>query len=192
MNAQELVQQIRDHYVDLYRRAVGRWTEKYPDAEVEAFVEGKPSVFARGRWRADLLADEDGAPKIIEVNPEEFVSDKRTTIVWNGLTLEMSPMHWNSVELLVDGPTPNDSHPLYDWVDQWLDAQERRIAASPKLGSVIHSVLSPKSAESRWSTAVDFGSAEPEAFWSLLSLLRESEAPRVCVGSLSTIRPDPG
>lgn len=99
------------------------------------------------------------------------------------LQVRLEPLRWYQVEFSAAGATL-DVELLSRWTAEWLDVEDVRSRApdGSALSGVIHSVSVPLESEGRWQFRVDFGSAEPRAFWELLDLLAKQGFRQVRVG----------
>jgi hypothetical protein len=68
--------------------------------------------------------------------------------------------------------------PLSRWFQLWFDPDDVRHDPSAELSDVIHSVLLQPNCIS-----IDFGSADPNAFWDMLDLLEEAGATSLKISS---------
>jgi hypothetical protein len=188
----EALQQIRDHYVDHYSEAIARIRHDHPTATPEVLIEPNRSSTPHPYrlWRVDLIYKVDGEAKIIEVNQSRYLDFAPTEIAVRELSILLHPMYWNGVELRAT-PIPAQWAPFEAWLREWLDPEDSRVPAGPVLGNVIHSVLAPAVTGGSWTTSIDFGSARPDAFWHLMTVLEESGIRSVEIGSFSMIEETP-
>jgi hypothetical protein len=100
----------------------------------------------------------------------------------DGLEVEVHPFSWNDARFDVVGAPP-DEVGLAAWRAHWMDDKDARFDKSKDLQSVVHSVTQPTRTTMGWSTTVDFGSADIDAFAALIDFLRTANALRVTIRS---------
>lgn len=177
MDVPGLVAQVRDHFVDQFvefaeeqRRSCTRGV-----AEVK-FQLGGPSTLFQGFYCADFVKNDDGR-ELIELNPGRVLSFEPISASFDGVALRIEQLHWSDVRLHHDlAVVPDDK--IAAWFKHWFDPDDERYEAGAKVSNLIHSLsIEP------YRLSVDFGTAVPEAFWSLLHSLKEAGASTIRVDS---------
>jgi hypothetical protein len=195
IKAQQIVAQEANEFVQGFRaileatRAEGRARAEL----IVSFSENRDPTLARPMLdsvRLDIVKPLDSANGVVNATGttvtksafqlfEPFQFDYRP----QKLQVRLEPLRWYQVEFFASGATP-DVESLSRWTADWLDVEEVRSRApdSSALSGGIHSVSVPLESDGQWQFRVDFGSAEPHAFWELLDLLAKQGFRRVRVG----------
>jgi hypothetical protein len=102
--------------------------------------------------------------------PENFLSFEPISGVLGATSFCIEDLRWDDVDILHD--LSDISHaPLATWFHRWFDPDDERHEPDAELSRIIHFLLIQPN-----KLSVDFGTAEPEAFWSLLDLLESAGA----------------
>ena len=180
MDGNELVQLARQLYVDQLVGFLRNQFAKYPggSAEVTTTRASNPDLHG-AHYRVDFLtgveANKTGSV-VVELVPDnqlEFAPIEGTA----GQTrIRLEQLNWDDIEITHD--LTRDLAPLLQpWFDHWYDPDDKRVAAPGQPPpAVIHSLgVYPN------ALVIDFGTASPDAFWSLITLLRDAGATQLTV-----------
>lgn len=119
----------------------------------------------------------DGAPKIVELQPEDIMTFDAVTGALGSSSFSIEHLQWDDVLI-----RHNLEHQPYDdlsrWFRLWFDPEDERHDPSADLSGAIHSMLLEPSCIS-----IDFGTAPPHAFWEILLLLEAAGATRIEISS---------
>jgi hypothetical protein len=195
IKAQQIVAQESSEFVHgLQAILAATRAERVASAEVMvSFGEAKDPAQARpllNTVRLDIVAPLDSSPGVVKASGTRVEKSEFQQFVPfefdhgpQKLRVRLEPLRWYQVEFFASGAAP-DVESLSRWTADWLDVEEVRSRApdSSALSGVIHSVSVPLESEGRWQFRVDFGSAEPRAFWELLDLLAKQGFRQVRVG----------
>jgi hypothetical protein len=168
---------VRDHYVDQFRAFVKRQLENCSQgaAEVKLELNADSEIFRR-LYCVDFIRN-DGASKIIELQPDRVLNFEPITGSVGDAILKIEHVRWDDV-LVYHNAQTDFGDALSGWFDTWFDPEDRRYVQGAELGNVIHSLgVRPQ------LLSVDFGTAEPEAFWELIALLERTGASELRVSS---------
>ena len=116
-------------------------------------------------------------PEIVELQPENILTFALIEGSFGEASLSVEHLRWDDV-LLYHDSTDLPPQALSLWFRQWFDPEDERHDPAADLSRVIHSMLIEPSCVS-----VDFGTAEPEAFWDMLNLLEGAGARRIRISS---------
>lgn len=181
-NLQRYLNNIRNHYLNIYLDAIKGFKQRHEQAEVEALasvngVQGQPEIF---RWRRfDLVDQASNPPGIANFNPETHVSFAPESFTWQRkLKIRFEPLAWNDVEFECTGLNMAKSQ-LEHWAVRWLDPQNKRPVDNHGLGGRIHALTFPQKKVNRQVFYVDFGSAPVQAFQELLNVLTLADVKKV-------------
>jgi hypothetical protein len=187
MNLTELLDSIRDHYLERLTAAI--------DEKVDAGVTVATEV---------ALRDETGAPKgdgvfdlpmrvdlavltggtvsdSITVDTETMLSFDEVVFDWDGLGVTLSPFQWNWCEVLAEGTfTEASVEPLIDWFHEWfVDGED---GDGTELLGAVHYMSDPQLTASQISFVIDLGTAPVDAFEELLDAVAATGATSVNLG----------
>lgn len=164
MNPAAFIITIQSHYVDQFRSFVKEQQENcvQGSSEVKFQLPGQDELF-RQLCCVDFVKN-DG-----KVEPAEFASDLVRFEPISGrlgsVDLLIEQLQWDDVVIhhtLASAPLDE----LHTWFQYWFDPDDERHREEAEFGDIIHSLwVRPK------ELTVDFGTASPDAFWSLLALL---------------------
>ena len=177
MDRTALVTRIRDHYVDQFRAFAKqqRASCTLGAAEVKLQLSDESGLLDR-LYCADFIKN-DGAQEVVELQPENFLSFEPIAGAFGKASLSITHLRWDDVLIRhnLDEVPPG---PLTRWFQLWFDPDDLRHDPSAELSDVIHSVLLQPNCIS-----IDFGSADPNAFWDILQLLEKAGATSLKVSS---------
>lgn len=177
MDIGEIVAEIRDHYVGQFLEFTAKHQSECERgaAEVQLMFEHRTGPFHR-YYCADFLNNDDGG-RIIEMMPGSFLRFGPIGGHIGEVSVVFESMCWDDVQFVHDAESLTETA-LLNWFGEWFDIDERRIPQPDGLSGRIHSLSVHQGAIN-----VDFGTAEPEAFWQILDLLIESGARQVVIGT---------
>jgi hypothetical protein len=179
MDSTALIARLRDHYVDQFRRFAERQRASCTKgaSEVKLQLGDQSELFDR-LYCADFVKN-DGKTEIVELHPDNVLTFDPITVSFGEALLSIEHLQWNDVVLYhdSDGLPPEK---LSRWFRQWFDPDDQRHDPTADLSGVVHSLLVQPG-----SVSIDFGTANPEAFWDILELIEGAGAKRIRVSSSS-------
>jgi hypothetical protein len=184
MDPAAFVTRIRDHYVDQFRDFAKqqRASCTVGAAEVKLQLSEQSGLLDR-LYCADFIKN-DGAQEIVELQSENFLAFEPIAGMFGKASLSIEHLRWDDVLIRHDLEEVPPG-PLSRWFQLWFDPDDVRHDPSAELSSVIHSVLLQPN-----GISIDFGSADPNAFWDMLQLLEEAGATSLEVSSSRAETPD--
>jgi len=190
MNIHDLFTKERELYLEGLRDSLAEQRKNEPRATSEVLVEINSEKFS-GVYRLirpDIIfAGAEGRPQIVEVNKERYFSfDLFTMKTDGGVSVRISPFHWNGFEVRVVGPI-TDWTKFEDWAAFWIDSTDARYEEGKEWLNVVHNVTTPEYENGRWNFSIDLGSAEIASIDELFDVLIKSGAREIEVGSFSMI-----
>jgi hypothetical protein len=184
MDAVAFVAQLRDHYVDQFRGFAEQQRASCAKGSSEVKLRlGEDSELFDRLYCADFVKN-DGQAEIIELNPDRALAFSPISGSFGDASLSIEHLRWDDVLLHHDSETLPQQE-LSRWFQRWFDPEDERQESSAELSRVIHSMLVRPGAVS-----IDFGTAEPEAFWAMLQLLEGAGARSIQVSSSKAAMPD--
>jgi hypothetical protein len=160
---------IQSHYLDQFRSFITEQQQHCVrgSAEVKFQLPGQNELF-RQLCCVDFVKNDD------EVEPAELVPDIVSFEAIAGrlgdCDLLIEQLQWNDAVIHHTLSTPPIEE-LNAWFQHWFDPDDERHREEAELGGIIHSLwVRPR------ELTVDFGTAPPDAFWSLLALLADAGA----------------
>jgi hypothetical protein len=184
MDPVAFVTRIRDHYVDQFRTFAKQQRAGciLGAAEVKLQLSEQSGLLDR-LYCADFIKN-DGAQEVVELQPENFLAFEPIAGTFGKASLSIEHLRWDDVLIRHDlDEVP--AGPLSHWFKLWFDPDDVRHDPSAQLSDVIHSVLLQPNCIS-----VDFGTADPNAFWDILQLLEEAGATCLEVSTSRAEAPD--
>lgn len=169
----QILEDVREHYLDALQKSLSDLKQKHSSVAAELLLEiGRETAYAFRLYRVDMATTVDGVPKMCECNLSNYLNfSPRTFTLYPGLSLALSPIAWNGVEIMIDMVPPLAA--LEQWTLRWLDVNDTHEDDERGYQSVIHSVTAPTTADGWTTFSVDFGSAPVVAVQELLQLLAE-------------------
>ncbi|WP_260924060.1 hypothetical protein [Novosphingobium sp. 9] len=174
VEVENLIIEIRDHYVAQFRDFAARMRAEGEDGSTEVkFEVPDPGSAFRGLIVVDhITSGEDIVAS--DFDPEQMLSFNRIEGLVNDMALELEGLRWDGAVLRHD--LPDAAPALEDWFERWFDPDELRLDPEAELSENIHALyVEPGELQ------VDFGTAPAEAFWELLGTLSAAGAARVVV-----------
>lgn len=165
--------EYRAYYVDYFATAIAEYQEQYQPGGPEVLLEiggreDRPYPFRL--YRMDLASGAVDPPDFTDVNIERLPPGIMQEFRVDKVSIVLAPILWNGVEIRCAG-FDRHSELFISWAIRWIDPDESHDSDDNGLGGYIHSVTWPEHVGSDMSFSVDFGSAEPEAFVDLMSVL---------------------
>lgn len=185
MDVTAFIARIRDHYVDQFRSFAEhqRANSTSGASEVKLQLGEHSKVFDR-LYCADFVKN-DGGAIVVELQPDSFLSFEPIGGSFGPAALSIDHLRWDDVVIEHDlAALPAES--LSRWFRLWFDPQDERHDETAELSGVIHSLI-----DQPHSISIDFGTADPEAFWDMLQLLDDAGATRIRIGSSRAESADP-
>ena len=190
MEIEQLLNSIRDHYLETYRKEIALYKENFTPGAPEVLLEtGSDRDYVYRLYRIDLASGAVDPPNLTEVNPDSFLNFETQQYELNGLEVKFFPIYWNGVEFNVT-PSPKNDESLQQWALGWIDPEETATTDDYGLGNYVHSITTPETDGSTFTFSVDFGSSITKAFFELLETLVKEGAISVKVHSNSIIGVD--
>ena len=175
----------RAYYVEYYATAIAEYQEKYQPGGPEVLIEvggREDRPYAFRLYRMDLASGAVDPPNFTEVNMDRLPPGGVQEFRFDNLSISLAPIVWNGVEITC-AEFDRGSDLFTSWTVRWIDPDESHRSDENGLGGYIHSVTWPEHVGSAMSFSVDFGSAGPEAFVELMSVLGHLGVRRVDVRS---------
>jgi hypothetical protein len=180
MTIEELVRRIRDAYVAELHAFVCQQKERFEkgSGDVKLRLDHRKGPYDRFYCADYVSTRPDQKGTVVELSPSDTFSFGPIEGVIGRTQVRFGEFLWDDVE--IDHDLAADlTAPLAPWFEHWFDPGDVRLRASPDGACpVIHALTVTPG-----RIAVDFGSAEVEAFWELIALLRDAGAESVKIGS---------
>jgi hypothetical protein len=192
MNLQELLNQVREHYLDHFRDVV-KEKRRVPRTTLiaePALRQPGGQVARQGTLqlpvRTDLVVDSTGVKNTMQVNTDKALEFDPVTADWPTLKIELAPFHWEKCQAKVRGLPPQvDWHPVVDWYERWFDEFDKKVALKKNFQEVVHGLGDPVSQNGETALTVDFGSAPITAFEEFIDALAQMGASSGTIGELN-------
>lgn len=177
MSPAAFVTRIRDHYVDQFRAFANQQRASCTVGAAEVKLQqSEQSGLLNRLYCADFIKN-DGAQEVVELQPENFLAFEPIAGTFGKASLSIEYLRWDDV-LIRHNLDEVPPEPLSQWFQLWFDPDDVRHDPTAELSDVIHSALLQANCVS-----IDFGSADPNAFWDILQLLEEAGATSLEVSS---------
>jgi hypothetical protein len=178
----------REGYLSAYRQAIRQQRGKLNELRVEELVtpagaEQVPEAFRS--FRADLLWEQDGKQMVGALDMGAAgVGGMCTTSYPDGQEVSVLFLRWDDCEVHC-APALDVTAALGEWLDEWIDRAGTHGIDADGLRSSVHSVTPPQPSPDGGTVAfaVDFGSAPPEAFTSLVAALFARGVTKIQIGA---------
>jgi len=123
---------------------------------------------------ADFISN-DGEAKVVELRPRNVLTFTPIAGSFGKASLSIEHLRWDDVVIRHDrSELPHDG--LSRWFQHWFDPDDRRHDPMAGLSGVVHSLLVEPG-----SVSIDFGTADPGAFWEMLELIEGAGAKQIRV-----------
>jgi hypothetical protein len=186
----ELITSVREQYLDFYRQTLQAQRPRLSGLAAEALLtvsnapEDVPADYRT--FRADMMWDVDGKPQIGALDGKSLASGPGCDPVTypDGRQLRVARMRWDDCEFYA-APAVDADSAIRAWLMQWQDRAGSNPADDDGFHATVHSITPPgKSPDGNLiGFAVDFGTAPPEAFTSLVSALFGCGVTAIQIGS---------
>ncbi len=187
MDIEQLLESIRNHYLEAYRGEIKSYKEKFSPGGPKVLLETEgDKQYVYRLYRIDLASGATDPPNLSEVNPDSYLNFETLKFNFSGMEIQFSPIHWNGVEFEISPPMKDDDI-LQQWALHWIDPEESATTDDHGLGNYVHSITQPETTKSKLSFSVDFGSSETRAFFQLLETLVKEGTKSVFIQSSSVI-----
>jgi hypothetical protein len=177
MDLVELVSRSREHYVEqLAEFAViqqRNCTQGSPEVKLQL---GEESKLFEHLYCVDFI-NNDGKPEIIELQPDKILSFEPILGTFGSSNITIEHLCWDDMEIHYEGAEV-PSAALAGWFQFWFDTNDERHNPEAQLSRVIHSLLLEPGVLS-----IDFGSADANAFWEILSIVEQHGATAIRIFS---------
>lgn len=177
MDPKALVARVRDHYVEQFLTFVERQRAGCTQggSEVKVRLSEESRIFDR-LYCIDFVNNDDGS-QAIEFQSDQILTFEPIVGTFGGASLSLIHLQWDDVLICHDlDAIPSDD--VSRWFQHWFDLEEARLDPDAALCGIIHSLLiDPR------CISIDFGSADPDAFWDILELLESAGASQIEVSS---------
>jgi hypothetical protein len=186
----ELLSKEREDYLSILTNSLLEYRRKSPPAAAEVMLE--PNSSSRPVpyriIRIDIICGGAENPRLIDVNKDQYYSFEPCDLIASGeIPGKVFPLHWNGMEFRLFGEIKSWAA-FEEWIRYWMDLDDVRCVKDQDFSNVIHNVTEPELKDDHYEFSVDMGSAEIDAFRSLLSLFVSMGVSRFEVGSFSMIR----
>jgi hypothetical protein len=187
MNLTELLDSIRDHYLDRLTKAISEKIDSGATVATEVALRDETGV-PKGDGVFDLpmrvdLADNTAGvvTESITIDTETMLSFDEVVFDWEGLGVTLSPFQWNWCEVLAEGNFTDASvEPLIDWFHEWfVDSED---GDGTELLGAVHYMSDPQLTATQISFVVDLGTAPADVFEELLDAVAATGAMSVNIG----------
>lgn len=175
MSLTDLIDQVRDHYVEQFEEFVDRQNDTCTRGHAEVkFQVSEESGLYRRLSIIDFIKNDDRV-EAIAFAPNRLLQFDKASGTIGKMTVVIEALRWDNAALHFNSRT---SPQLDRWFEHWFDPDDRRHDPDAKLGSVIHSLsLRPG------LVSVDLGTAPSEALWRLLEDLERAGVDQVVINS---------
>jgi hypothetical protein len=181
MDAAALVTHVRNHYVEQFRRFANQQRSGCVQgaSEVKLQLSETSQIFQR-LYCVDFIKN-DGQSEVIELQPEHVLTFDPIEGSFGAASLGIEYLRWDDVLFRHDlAVVPAES--LTGWFRHWFDPDDERQEPNTETSNAIHSLLVQPN-----MLSIDFGTADPEAFWQILELLEGSGARTIRVSSSKAV-----
>ena len=176
VDAAVVVEQVQAHYEAQYSQFIQTQLKSCGQCSHEVKLRIDSAALFSNLYCTDFLNNDDGS-NVVEFAPESKLEFQQTSQELGSATLVLRSLQWDRVFIETDIDQITDAA-ITVWFEYWFDADDVRTGEQPVLGNIIHSVSVDGGAIN-----VDFGSAEPQAFWDLISALERAGANIITVSS---------
>lgn len=167
MNPAAFIITIQTHYLDQFRSFVKEQQQSCSrgTAEVKFQLADQDELF-RQLCCIDFIKN-DGQIEPVELQPDIVRFEPFSGRIGSAELL-VEQLQWNDVVIRHTLASPPHDE-LDTWFQHWFDPNDDRHRDDAELGNIIHSLwVRPR------ELTVDFGTASPDAFWSLLAILERA------------------
>jgi hypothetical protein len=167
----ELLKKIRDDYLKCLRQSASEYLPKYEKSVCEPmFTDSSLETFVQKLFRLDMASFVDKVFDSLEINLDRPEQEPVQIPLESGLELEIRPCVWNNMVVLCK--TFDASDPAFlAWFTKWMNTNDDNPMDQYGLYNVIHHTTVER-IDGGCKVTVDFGSAELNALYELLSILQ--------------------
>jgi hypothetical protein len=178
--AVELVNRVRDHYVDLYLAFLDGQRRSGAPGVAEVMFEVGPDVDTFQKlYRIDFIRN-DKKFEATEIQPGYILTFHEIVGAFGAARLSIQHLRWDDVVIHHDSPElPHKD--FSEWFRLWFDPDDERHDPDALLSETVHSLQIQATAVS-----IDFGSAPSDAFWDMIELIERAGACSIRVTSSET------
>ena len=177
MDIVALIAHARDHYVEQL--------EAFANAKSNDCTTGSPEVRLRlgdhsmlfNRLYCVDFIKNDGKAEAIDLQPDRVLSFEPVLGSFGSASVTIEHIRWDDMVIRHDA-TELLSSGVADWFQLWFDPDDKRHNPTSRLSGIIHGLLVQPG-----ELDIDFGSAPPEAFWDILTLVERAGAKAIRVTS---------
>jgi hypothetical protein len=184
MNGNEIIELAYRIYVEEFAQFVGKASKAVTDGMAEVQTErAEDKTLFRGLYRVDFAGKDRDRTLATELDPDKRVRLEAPLEGTAGaMKVRMVQIVWDDVGVRHDAPG-DVTAALNAWFEHWFDPEDKRKPDANGIVGVIHALsIEPGVLH------VDFGTATPDAFWALMTLLRDAGATKALIGET---RPPP-
>lgn len=176
----QLVTDARDLYVQQLVAFLRNRFAQHPGgaAEVPTERDSNPNLYG-SHYRIDFITDVKGemdASLVAELVPDRQLVFDPIEGTAGAMKVRLEQLSWDDVEISHD-LTRDMGELVQSWFEHWYDPDDKRVpGADQRPPDVIHALgIYPD------ALVVDFGTASTDAFWSLITLLRDAGASQLTI-----------
>lgn len=177
MNGNEIIELAYRTYVEEFAQFIVKASRQVSEGHAEAAVEqpGEAGPF-RGLYRVDFLGKDQGQTMTTELTPDRRVRlEAPVEGAAGAMKVRMEQIVWDDVGIVHDAPG-DMAETIAPWFEHWFDPDDRRPPGPGGMVGVIHALMLEPGL-----LHIDFGTATPDAFWALMTLLRDAGARDVII-----------
>lgn len=138
-------------------------------------IGGASSLFEK-LYCADFVINDDQV-RVVELASDDEPSFDPVEGEYGSVSLRVRSLQWDGVILRHDlGELPQAQ--LKHWFERWFDLDDSRYEEGAEILCIVHSLLVQPG-----MLSIDFGTAEPAAFWDILDLLKNAGASSIDISS---------
>lgn len=168
-----VIEQVQQAYVREYAEFCRQQMQQVEGGSPEvAFELSENSTVLRRLYRVDFASNDNGTPRMIEMDHPAMVQIPAFETPADGIQVEINSFRWSGVVLRMEGASWDEATVL-PWFDDWFGLESGREAdAMPgEPGGMIHSAHIEGQ-----DLNVDFGSAPADSLIQLIDIARQSGA----------------
>jgi hypothetical protein len=172
----------RGMLLQLHSDLRSRHGQIFPEPMIQLSAENIPEGFCL--YRPDAVFKQGEKIGFGEAKAKDLARFAPITERWDALQVALHPLVWSALEVRVQGAQISEAA-LLAWFHEWYDLGETKHPQQDGLLGVVHSITAPERTADGWSTSIDFGSSDIDAFVAFVELLRANGATKVELGSFN-------
>lgn len=180
MDLNDLVEQVRNHYVEQFRVFSEEQRKGCTQgaSEVKLQLSAESKIY-RSLYCVDFIKNDEEleGPKIAELLPDSFLDFAPFSIALDNGIVVVDHLRWDDIVISHD-VSDLPSTEIDDWFCRWFDPDDIRHVEDAPLSDSIHSLLVEP-----YLLSVDFGTAKASAFTEMLDLLVRAGARNLRISS---------